>query len=304
MTKLSPDHPFVAAVLNGERRWIVAHLYTFTSVGGTVERFTDLDLDVTHLGQRYRAGALRIEGLKTKLAVGVAVDEQDVVVWASPFDTLFGAKFLLGMGNGLMDGGTIARDRVIWAPETGDVSVDVTRPPAASWRLFLGYVSTIEQLGRASIRFKVKSPLVRLNADMPHNYYQPGCLHALFDTGCSLDKWSFSLNRTVASATQRMITVSDTWPIVTGADGLPYYQRGRIVFFDGVNAGLETTVDYNTSNVLVLAYPLDAGLIPAVGDQFAVFPGCSKSFDTCQKKFDNTKNFRGFDVVPPVFTSI
>ena len=36
MTKLSPDHPFVAAVLNGERRWIVAHLYTFTSVGGTI----------------------------------------------------------------------------------------------------------------------------------------------------------------------------------------------------------------------------------------------------------------------------
>ena len=302
--KLSVDHPYVRAVLrDGERRWIIGHLYTFTSVTGEVERFTDLDLDVTHLGETYRANALRIEGLRMKLAVGVSVDEQDVAIWASPFDTLFGANFLVGMANGLMDGGTIARDRLVWAPETGDVSLDVRRPPAAGWRMFLGYVSSIERVGRASIHFKVKSPLVRLNADMPHNYYQPGCLWALFDSGCTLQKSVFAGNFTVVSASQRRIVVTAI-PTVTGGDGLPYYQRGRLLFFDGVNAGLETTIDTNDSVSFYLAYPLDLNLVPSPGDSMMAVPGCSKTFNTCQKKFNNINNFRGFDLVPPVFVSL
>ena len=35
-----------------------------------------------------------------------------------------------------------------------------------------------------------------------------------------------------------------------------------------------------------------------VGDAFTIRPGCDKTFATCQAKFDNAINFRGFPHVP------
>jgi uncharacterized phage protein (TIGR02218 family) len=39
-------------------------------------------------------------------------------------------------------------------------------------------------------------------------------------------------------------------------------------------------------------YPIQAG------DTCTIRPGCDKSFGTCQAKFDNVANFRGFPHVP------
>jgi uncharacterized phage protein (TIGR02218 family) len=36
----------------------------------------------------------------------------------------------------------------------------------------------------------------------------------------------------------------------------------------------------------------------AVGDTFSISAGCDKSKDTCQAKFANIANFRGFPFVP------
>lgn len=299
--KLPVASIYVSALLAGQRQWIIGHGYTFTSATGLVDRFTDMDQDVTVGGLVYKSSSLRIEGMRMKLGVGVSVDEQECVIWAAPTDTLFGAAFLAGMADGLMDGGTIARDRFVWTPATGDVSVDMVAPPIATWRMFLGYMSTIEKLGRASVTFKVKSPLVRLNINMPRNFYQPACLWSLFDSGCTLDRAAFALNYTVAGATANNLYVTS---IVdqTGVDGYPYYQRGRLVFTSGVNNGLGVTIDTNDSQIFYLAYPLNA--IPVAGDTLTAYPGCSKAFTTCGQKFNNTQNFRGFDKVPPVTSSV
>lgn len=301
--KLPINSQYINELLTGNRQLIMAHLFTFTSASGTLDYFTDFDIDIPYNGNTYKANGLRIEGLRMKLGIGVSVDEQEVVIWASPTDTLFGSAFLEGMAQGLMDGGTIARDRVVWVPTTGDVSRDITVPPIAVWRMFLGYMSTIERLGRASVTFKVKSPLVKLNIQMPRNFYQPGCLWSLFDSGCTLNRNSFAVNGSIGinGATARVISVSGGVSPVIGADGLPYYQRGRILFTSGVNNGLEATIDNNDSNDLYLAYLLND--IPSFGDTFTIYPGCAKTFQTCQLKFNNTNNFRGFDKVPPVFVA-
>lgn len=301
--KLSPSDVFVHAVLAGQRQWIIGHMYTFAN-GDVVDYFTDMDTDISLGGITYKSSSLRIEGLKFKLEVGIAVDEQTVTVWAAPTDTLFGGNFLTAMAEGIMDGGTIARQRVVWTPVTGDVSKDILNPPLASWQMFLGYMSTIEKLGRASIQFKVKSPLVKLNLDMPRNFYQPGCLWSLFDVGCTLDRASFAYNGTVAAGSNEIgINIVGTLPIITGADNIHYYDRGRIVFTSGVNDGLLVTLDGNNDagTQLSLAYPLE--IAPSAGDTFTAYPGCSKIFNTCMVKFNNTQNFRGFDKVPPVMAS-
>jgi uncharacterized phage protein (TIGR02218 family) len=87
-----------------------------------------------------------------------------------------------------------------------------------------------------------------------------------------------------------------------GLDGIPYFREGRLLFNSGVNAGLQVLIGNNDGNNLTLAYRLNA--VPAVGDSITYYPGCSKSFTTCQAKFNNTINFRGFDKVPPVVVSV
>ena len=302
--KIPLNSQYITELLNGQRQWIIGHLFTFTSAAGSLDYFTDMDTDISYGGITYKSNGLRIDGIKTKLGVGANVDEQEVIIWASPTDTLFGAAALAGLASGLMDGGMIARDRIIWLPQTGDVGQDIQFPPRAVWRTFMGYMSTIERLGRASITFKVKSPLVRLNTDMPRNFYQPACLWSLFDSGCTLDKPGFAVGGTVGSSgiAPNAVPVSGGVSPVVGGDGLPYFQRGRIVFTSGVNNGLQATLDTNDSGTLYLAYPITD--LPSPGDTFIAYPGCSKTFATCQNKFANSIHFRGFDKVPPVFVAV
>lgn len=310
--KLLPGSVYITQLLAGQRDYIIAHIYEFQSAAGALDYFTDFDTDIPAYGVIYKSGGLRIEGLRMKLATGIAVDEQDVTIWASPTDTLFGANFLTGMAEGLMDGGTISRGRLVWQPLTGDVSLDILQPPIAAWRMFLGYMSTIEKLGRASVQFKVKSPLVKLNIDMPRNFYQPGCLWSVFDdsittgnagVGCTLFGPDYAVAGVVsAGMTAIVIPVSGGVVNPVGADTIGNYQRGRIVFTSGVNDGLMTTIDSNDDVALYLAYPLNA--IPSVGDMFNYYPGCSKTFNTCNVKYSNTANYRGYDLVPPVLVAV
>lgn len=300
--KIAANSQYMSLLEAGQRQWIIGHLFTFESASGALDYFTDMDTDISYGGNTFKSGGLRIDGIKTRIGIGVSVDEQEVIIWASPTDTLFGAAALTGLAEGLMDGGTVARDRIVWLPQTGDVSLDIQSPPQAVWRTFLGYMSTIERLGRASVTFKVKSPLVKLNIDMPRNFYQPGCLWSLFDSGCTLDRDNFAFHGSCALSDTRNIRVNGGIPTPAGADGLANYQRGRILFTSGVNNGVMTTIDGNDNNFLYLAYRLNAA--PGIGDTFTAYPGCSKSFNTCQLKFNNTNNFRGFDKVPPVFVAV
>jgi uncharacterized phage protein (TIGR02218 family) len=48
---------------------------------------------------------------------------------------------------------------------------------------------------------------------------------------------------------------------------------------------------------LALMYPLPA--TPAAGDAFTVAFGCDHTRGTCQNRFANLANFRGFPFVPP-----
>lgn len=287
----------------GTNRGIMGHLYQFTSATGVNDYFTDLDIDITYTGNLYKSGSLRFEGLQRKLSVGLAVDEQSLKIWAAPTDTLFGANFLANVEQGLLDGAVIVRSRIIWPFATGNVAVDVQNPPIAVWALFTGYMSAVTEGSASYIAFKVKSALVKLNVNMPRNYFQPGCLWTLYDAHCKLIKTAYAGSGTVAAGvTSIAIPVSGGITPTTGADGLPYYAQGRLLFTSGVNNGLQVLIDTNDAGSVYLAYPLNQ--LPSAGDTFRFYPGCSKSFNTCGTKFSNTANFRGYDKVPPVMVSM
>ena len=284
-------------------RAILGHLYQFTSQAGVNDYFTDLDIDINYDNVVWKSGALRFEGLQRKLSIGVNVDEQNVKIWAAPNDTLFGSAFLEGAHQGLLDGAVVVRYRIIWRFISGNAAADVQQQPIAVWPLFTGYVAAIEKGGTSHVEVKIQSALNRLNVNMPRNYYQPGCLWTLFDTGCTLSKAAFAVNGTIAATPSAQIL-----PIVggigtpTGPDGIAQYAQGRLLFTSGVNNGFLTLVNNNDAANLYLAYPLDN--VPAIGDTVTYYPGCSKSFNTCNLKFANKANFRGFDKVPPIMVSV
>jgi hypothetical protein len=292
--------------VQSQTRAVMGHLYQFVSAAGQTDSYTDLDVDVTALSVVWKSGGVRIDGLRRKLDTGFQIDEQKIKIFALPSDTLFGGVFLPAMSSGVMDGGSIYRWRIVFPLVTGNAAYDVQNPPIGApyvWQLFIGYMGQIEKAGQTHVEAKVRSPLVKLEVNMPRNYYQPGCNWTLFDAGCTLDKASFGTDYIVASvnSNQSIFPVGGV-ATPTGGDGLQNYSGGRLLFTSGTLAGTQVLIDNNNSFGFGLAYVLDVA--PNPGDAFTVYPGCSKSFATCQQKFANDANFRGFDKVPPVMLSI
>jgi uncharacterized phage protein (TIGR02218 family) len=156
--------------------------------------------------------------------------------------------------------------------------------------LFKGRLGVIDEIGRTSAKLTVNSDLVLLDIDMPRNVYQPTCLHTLYDSGCTLVKNAFGTNGTVGS--------SSTASVINWSGASTNFQQGSITFTSGVNAGVTATVGSAVAGTsITLLYPLESA--PATGDGFTIYYGCDHTPGTCQAKFNNLANFRGFPFVPP-----
>ncbi len=83
------------------------------------------------------------------------------------------------------------RDRVFLSAHGGTVIGGVT--------MFHGRVATIDSVGRTQAEITVASDLVVLDYDMPHNLYSPGCVHALYDSGCGVIRGAYSANGTAGA---------------------------------------------------------------------------------------------------------
>ena len=295
--------PQLALLRSG--RFLMGELYTFFLADGTQDYFTSLDLPITYGGHTFKANSLRIDGLKFKLSVGVDVDEQDIKISAYPGDLLGGADFLTSVLDGALDGGYMARDRAFWAPNTGVAGLDYQQAPALVVRLSYMRVSTITKGGRTHVELKLKSPMVLLNINMPRNYYSPGCIHTLFDSGCTLNKGGYGKIGQVDSGVS-LTTIPWVGGLpsgfVTGADSQPYFAQGRVRFLTGPNENAQFSIGNNDGGNLYLMQPMD--VLPNVGDDFEAYAGCSKTLATCTNKFNNAQNWRGFDIVPPVYVSL
>ena len=263
---------------------IFADIFTFTLMSGLILCYTNVDVSFAYNGSTYLANSVRVDGLKYTAKTGLEVDQQQITVAALATDTIAGgAPFLQALRDGSFDGCEIQRNRLFFSDAIGGAAIgDVL--------LFKGRLGVINEIGRTTAKLTVNSDLVLLDIDMPRNIYQPTCLHTLFDSGCTLVKNAFGTNGAVGSGSTASII---NW---TGA-GLNF-QQGSITFTSGVNAGATATVgSVAAGSSLTLLYPLES--VPAAGDTFTVYFGCDHTPGTCQSKFNNLGNFRGFPYVPP-----
>jgi uncharacterized phage protein (TIGR02218 family) len=268
---------------------IFADAFVFVLRGGVALCYTNSDVgfaftDYGGASFTALANSVLVDGLKYKASIGLEVDQQQITLSALSTDTIgSGAPVLQALRDGSFDGCEVTRYRAFFSDSVGGTFVGAVM-------LFKGRFGKLDELGRTTAKITVNSDLVLLDIDMPRNLYQPTCLHTLYDSGCTLAKASFSTNGTVGSGS--------TFSTINWSGASTSYQQGTITFTSGVNDGVSTTVGAAVAGTsLSLIYPLEAA--PAPGDTFTVAFGCDHTPATCNSKFSNLKNFRGFPYVPP-----
>lgn len=273
-------------LLNGFRaqpdsQVVMADCYTFTLLDGLVLTYTNADVPIALNGYTFLANSVLVDGLRFKCAAGLDVDQQQITISAKSSDTVRGVSFLQALREGVFDGCEIQRERAFMT------SWGAT--PVGSVVLFKGRVATIDNVGRTTAQITVNSDLVLLDINMPRNLYQPNCVHVLYDSGCSLVKEAYATSGTVGEGS----SVS----IIKCTAASPAFSQGTLLFSSGINAGVSANIKAADSESLHLSYPLETA--PSPGDAFTAYQGCDHTMGTCQTKFANLANFRGFPFVPP-----
>jgi uncharacterized phage protein (TIGR02218 family) len=260
-----------------------AECFTFTQATGAVFSYTNADVPVIYDGKVFLASGPLVSGLKYRASTGLNVDRQEISIAARPEDLAGGAPFLVALREGLFDGCVIQRDRVFFSDFVGGTLI-------GGVTLFHGRLSTVDEVGRTSARVTVANDLVLLDINMPRNIFAPTCLHTLYDQGCKIPSGAFSTNDVVGPGS--------TKTLINFAGAQADHVQGTLLFSSGANSGRRSAIKSVVPSVSVsLIYPLPAA--PAAGDALTAFRGCDHTMGTCQSRFDNLANFRGFPFVPP-----
>lgn len=278
-------------LLSTQREFWLADLYTFTLVDGTVLRYTSADIDVATGGNTFDHTGPLIKRSRTRVSIGISVDQLDLDISATDGILLAGLPWLQAISNGALDGAEVDLARAFAASPEDALAGTI----AGTVSLFSGRVSdtTTDSL---TARVVVRSWLELLNTPLPRNLYQPPCGNTLYDTGCGVSRAAFAAFSAVASGSTRQSLNC----ALGNAAG--YFDIGEIVMTSGQNLGVIRTVKTYTPGVVTLAYPLPKEV--AVGDAFTIYPGCDLRETTCDGRFGNKARFRGTPYVPVPETAL
>ena len=282
----SASAPLLALLAKSD--FVSADCWTITLAGGGVVRWTSADIALKLGGNTFAKGpAIKRGAISEKRGVEVASLAVDIT--ASPTDLINGTAIIPFIAKHGLDGASIKLERAFaanWpAAAAGVMTGSIIR--------FAGRVTSINAIQGLTASLTVSSWLVLLNASMPRNLYQAGCLHSVYDVGCTLNPASFSASSTVSVGTAGNTQSFGCALAPTAND----YALGRVVFTSGANSGVSRTIRSNdASGNFTLISPLPAVCVS--GDGFTVYKGCDHTQATCSAKFANLPNFRGTPFVP------
>ncbi|AOA58282.1 DUF2163 domain-containing protein [Acinetobacter larvae] len=276
------------ALLDADQ-FLMADLYTITTIQGDVYRYTNFDTHLTVSGLLYRADGPIISREGISLSLGVEVDSLSISIQVTGEESLDQIRMVQAFHNGVLDGARFKLERVFLNyMNPGDTS-------AGTIKLFEGRIIEPE-FDRNSIDAHVASDTDVLNVQMPRNLYQPSCLNTLFDGGCGLLRSEYAVNATLETgSTEYRLLCQLSQP-------QGWFTQGVVEFTQGVNKGLKRTVRLHESGALLLTLPLLD--MPAVGELIKVYPGCDKRLDTCMNRFNNRDHFRGQPFIPVPETAV
>lgn len=270
----------------------ICDLYTFSLAGGEVLRYSGWQKAIrapapeTDTPLISFARGPKINRNKTKIEIGVKVDQLDIEVYASGDDLVLSGGTLSwqeALRYGLFDGAYCDMWRAFMSPPGTVVGT-------IKW--FYGRVADVD-IGRTKINIQVKSLLDLLTVQMPRRLFQAACTHVFGDAMCGFDRTTMqeTITATVGT-TQSRIYYSGAAP-----DPETLFDNGTLIGATGANTGYKRTITQNVSGVL---YLLEPWIFPVdIGDDFTMLPGCDHKLETCDEVFDNLARFGGFSYVPP-----
>jgi uncharacterized phage protein (TIGR02218 family) len=244
---------------------------------GQVLGFTDHDRDLQFNATLFRANAgLRATQVEANVGFSPGTSEAAGALQA---DTLTETD----LSNGAYDGASVETWLVDWSDVADRVLLDL---------------ATIGEVRRGEFAFSAELRSGAHIFDQQQGLaYQRACSADLGDARCKVILASPGLN-----ATGTMVS-SEGGAIVadlTGAFAEGFFAGGSLTFSTGANAGARFTVKSHRQDGARASFGLwsaPAGAILA-GEAIAVTAGCDKAPSTCQTKFANIVNFRGFPHMP------
>lgn len=161
-------------------------------------------------------------------------------------------------------------------------------PDNAFQTIWSGAVTTFTVEKRLA-KLKVPSAFsLALENEIPSRRWQGPCNHLLYDSGCGVNRATFSESVTVSGFSGLEVTLGAlTWTTDEGNGGEAINDR----------TGERRTIASHALTVLTLKLPFTDLL---VGDTLTVYQGCDHSAATCLNKFDNLDNYGGFNLVPSI----
>lgn len=120
--------------------------------------------------------------------------------------------------------------------------------------------------------------------------YQRPCPHALYGTGCKVNRETFRVDGTATVIAGNVVTV----PAASG-QAAGWFAGGYLEFTAEGGVPERGFILESAAGVMTLAAQ-PFGL--SVGAEVKLFPGCDHSIATCASKFSNAANFGGFPYFP------
>src|SRR5271167_4954899 len=219
--------PALIALLNSTTQFVMADLYTFTLVGGSVLRYSAASTPIVANGFTFGLGP-KFERSKTKTVVGTQVDELDVKIYTETTDLIGETPWLQAAWQGQLDGALLQLERA-FMPSYGDTSPGTVV-------LFAGRISDID-CSRTGVDMKCRSHLELLNIQMPRRLWQSSCTHVFGDAMCQF-------NRATLQASFACLYGSTETQILSTVNPTPagLYVQGTIFGLTGANSGASRTV--------------------------------------------------------------
>ncbi len=256
----------------------LAWCWRLTRNDGTVFGFTDHDQSLAFDGTTFESeSGFTASEIRSGSDLSVDAQEAEGVLTSA---TITETDIL----DGRWDNATVEIWRVNWAD---------TSQKALLRRGAIGQV----RRGRLHFVAEMRS-LAHVLGQTIGRTFQAGCDAALGDARCGVD-----LSDPTFKANGTVVTLSGDRTITTsGLAGFAesWFALGTLEWLAGVNTGRKAEVlAHAVSGADVTITLLEAPVRPiGAGDTFDIFAGCDKRFETCQAKFANTLNFRGFPHIP------
>jgi uncharacterized phage protein (TIGR02218 family) len=256
----------------------MTYCWRVTRADGVVLGFTEHDRDLAYAGTLFSA-ASGFTGSQIQQSLDLSIDNMNAAGALSSAE-LTEADILAGR----YDDATVELFWVNWADASQGITIAA---------------GNLGEVTRAGLAFSAefRSIANRLNQKIGTTC-ERHCSATLGDNRCKVDLTSASYRASGTAASAGLVTEI----AMAGLSGFAadWFTAGTLTFTTGANEGLPLDIKAHlrTSGIDILQLWSPTPFPVVAGDTAAVTAGCRKTFATCQKKFSNVVNFRGFPHIP------